>query len=147
MQKIPRDIKVVTQLLDSKFQGPFNLRFGFDSLIGLVPFWGDILSTLASHYIVIRSIKIGCPPVVILRMLLNTYLDFFIGSIPLIGDIFDLYWKANSKNLSLIQDYYESPKKAKSASVLVMIFLTLLVLAILSGLLYCVYIFVSCFSS
>lgn len=130
-------------LLDSKFRGPFGLNFGLDSLIGLIPVWGDLLSSLASHYIVIRAIRMGCSYVVVGRMLINTYIDFFIGSVPVLGDLFDLFWKANTKNIYLLEDYLKSPQRMKVNSLFIITLQLSLVLIFFLGSIYLFYFFVN----
>lgn len=91
-------------LLDQAIRIPgTDIRFGLDPIISLLlPAFGDSISAIMSAYIVIASVRYGLPKGVIGRMVFNIGLDFLIGSIPLIGDMFDFAWKANSKNMKLL---------------------------------------------
>jgi hypothetical protein len=97
----------ITYYLDQLFRIPgTNIRFGLDPIIGfLFPVAGDTVSTLMSIYIVLRSIRYGLPKVVIGRMMFNVAVDYLIGSISFIGDFFDFAYKANNKNLKLLERF------------------------------------------
>lgn len=90
--------------LDDKFRIPgTNLRFGLDSLLGLLPVGGDALGAVATISLFYLAVQQGVPRPVLLRMALNVGIDALIGSVPILGDLFDLVWKANRKNLQLIE--------------------------------------------
>lgn len=131
---VPQDIKALAHVLDKQFKGPFNIRFGLDSVIGILPFWGDLASLVLSHYVLIRSVLLRCPSSILIRMVINTYIDFVFGCIPFLGDLFDLYWKANIKNTALLEKYLSSPKKTQNASRLsiLLLILALIVFFIMS---------------
>lgn len=99
----------ITYYLDQFFRIPgTNIRFGLDPIIGfLFPVAGDTLSSLMSIYIVLRSIRYGLPKIVIGRMMFNVAVDYLIGSISVIGDLFDFAFKANNKNLKLLERFAE----------------------------------------
>jgi hypothetical protein len=100
----------LSHLLDDCFVVPgTQLRFGIDGLIGLVPFAGDVLAGLLSSLIVIAAWFRGAPPVLLLRMVANLALDVVIGSIPLLGDAFDIAWKANRRNYALLSRHVAEP--------------------------------------
>ena len=82
-----------------------NVRFGLDSLIGLVPGIGDTITTLTSLYIVHEAHKLGAPRHLIARMLANVALDGVVGAVPLVGDAFDVFWRSNRRNMALLKDY------------------------------------------
>lgn len=115
---LDKDLKALAELLDSKFQGPFGIRFGLDGLIGLIPGIGDIVTTLLSFYIVGRCAFKKYPLPILLKMLLNIFIEFIIGIVPIIGDFFDIIWKANLKNIRLAEKYELEPKKTKAKSLL-----------------------------
>jgi len=98
---------VVNQLsrwMDSQFELPIlRWRFGLDALIGLVPFIGDAATTLVSLYILTLASQCGVPRITLARMGMNVAIDMLLGSLPLLGDVFDLWWKANQKNAQLLQ--------------------------------------------
>lgn len=92
----------LADLLDSRFRIPgTQIRFGLDPLVGLVPVAGDFIGLLASLYIVVELADLGLPLFTKLRMLTNILLDFFVGSIPLVGDVLDVAIRVNRKNLAL----------------------------------------------
>jgi hypothetical protein len=92
------------RLLDSLFRIPgTQWRVGLDAIIGLVPGIGDTLTTLMSFYILSAGARYGVPRVTMLRMALNVAIDYVVGAIPLLGDAFDVTWRANLKNLELLR--------------------------------------------
>jgi hypothetical protein len=79
-----------------------RLRFGLDSIIGLAPVAGDAVTAMISLYIVIEAARLGLPRHKINRMLANVAIETAVGSVPLLGDIFDTFWKANLRNVAII---------------------------------------------
>ena len=121
----------VSDLLDSKFRIPFtNIRFGADFLIGLIPYAGDFLSFGISGTLVVAMARHGVSAGVLLKMLWNIALDALVGAIPILGDIFDLAYRANRRNLELLKRHYEKGK-AKGNTLLAV----LTVIGILIGIL------------
>jgi hypothetical protein len=99
-----RSLETLASLLDDVFRIPgTNLRFGFDPIIGLIPGFGDLVSGLASFMIIFAAWQRGLPRVTVARMVANVALDSLLGSMPLVGDVFDAAWKSNRKNLDLLQ--------------------------------------------
>ncbi len=93
-------------LLDNSIRIPgTRIRVGLDGLIGLVPGIGDSLMLLISLYVVLRARMLGAPLSIILQMLVNVALDFVVGSVPVLGDIFDIAFKANIRNIDLLRDW------------------------------------------
>lgn len=93
-------------LLDNSIRIPgTRIRIGLDGLIGLVPGIGDSLMLLISLYVVLRARMLGAPLSIILQMLVNVALDFVVGSVPVLGDIFDIAFKANIRNIDLLRDW------------------------------------------
>ncbi len=93
----------LADLTDSRFRIPFtNVRFGLDSLIGLIPVVGDGISLIMSFYLLIEASKLGTPFSLKTKMLGNIVLDLLIGLIPLVGDAADVVFKANNKNMKLL---------------------------------------------
>ena len=100
-------------LMDDLFKVPgINWRFGLDFLIGLIPGGGDLLTGAMGMILLMRAFQFRLPGIIILRMVLNTLIDFLIGSIPVLGDLFDFAWKSNSKNMKLFQHYAQTPEKS-----------------------------------
>jgi hypothetical protein len=99
-------LDALATLLDTAFILPgTNVRFGFDALIGLVPGIGDAITTAISLYIVHEARQLGAPFHVILHMLANVALDGFVGAVPLVGDAFDVMWRANRRNVRLLREW------------------------------------------
>ncbi len=100
-------IDTFSKLLDSQFRIPgTKTTFGLDFIIGLVPYAGDLISFLFSGGLVITMAKHGASGQVLAKMLLNIVLDTVVGSVPLFGDIFDLYFKSNRRNYNLLREHY-----------------------------------------
>jgi len=92
------------ELLDSRFQIPgTNIRFGLDPLLSLIPGAGDLASPVYTAVLLAQAFYQGIPRVVVARMLLNALIDAAIGAIPLAGQLGDIFWRANLRNLELLE--------------------------------------------
>jgi hypothetical protein len=101
-------IDALATLLDSALVIPgTGVRFGLDALIGLVPAVGDIITTTLSLFIVHEAYQLGAPGHIILRMLGNIAVDGALGAVPVIGDAFDVLWRANRRNMRLLREWLE----------------------------------------
>ena len=80
-----------------------SIRFGWDPIIGLVPWAGDVLTALLSLAIIVQAHRMRLPRIVQIRMLLNVAIDVCIGIVPVVGDVADVFWKSNSKNMVLLE--------------------------------------------
>ena len=101
-------LKQVAQLLDSQFSIPgTSIKVGLDSLIGLIPGVGDLISTAVSVWLIREARHLGAPWWLIARMSWNVAVDTTIGVIPVVGDVFDVVWKANRKNIELLTRHLE----------------------------------------
>lgn len=90
-------------LLDARFRVPGSeFRVGLDGLLGLIPGIGDTAALALSAYIIIEAQKLDVPAHVTARMIGNVALDFFVGTVPVLGDLFDFAFKANIRNLRLL---------------------------------------------
>ena len=99
-------ITALARFLDGAFVVPgTKLRFGMDSVIGLVPGIGDAVSAILSSYIIWEARQLGLPRWKIARMIGNVAFDTAVGAIPLAGDAFDLFFKANERNLRIIHEH------------------------------------------
>ena len=108
-ERIARLDKLAT-LLDVAFRIPFTrIRFGVDGLIGLAPGLGDVITTGLSLWIVHEAYQLGVPRKLILRMLGNVAIDGMIGAVPVAGDMFDVLWRANRRNVRLLREHFEAP--------------------------------------
>ncbi|TRX60505.1 DUF4112 domain-containing protein [Fulvivirga sp. M361] len=109
-----RAVEALSRLLDTKFKFPgTDFRFGLDPIISLVPVIGDVISYAISGLLIVTMYRHGASGKVVRRMVFNATLDAVIGSIPLIGTIFDFYFKANQRNVQLLKEHYarENAKK------------------------------------
>jgi len=91
-------------------------RVGVDGLIGFVPGIGDAFGAVLSTYILGQAANLGVPKSVLLRMLFNILIESIIGLIPFAGDIFDMAWKANLRNVRLLDNYLENPQTTTRSS-------------------------------
>ena len=102
-----RNVDRLSRLLDSKFRIPgTSIRFGADFLIGLIPYGGDILSFLMSGALVVTMAQHGASGKLVAKMLFNILLDTTVGAVPVLGDIFDLFYKSNRRNYHLLREHY-----------------------------------------
>ena len=107
----------MAKLLDTAVRVPgTNIRFGLDSVLGLVPGLGDAAGAVFSGYIVVVASRMGVPSHVIGRMVANVVADSVLGGVPVIGDLFDVYWKSNIKNLALLEEHTGSSSRAGDAT-------------------------------
>ncbi|KLU01488.1 protein containing DUF4112 [Rhodopirellula islandica] len=119
-----------SRLLDTRFRIPgTKVRFGLDFLLGLVPGAGDAISMGLSGILIATMAKNGASPRLVLRMLTNVGLDALVGTIPILGNLFDLFYKANHRNLLLLREYYVEDKHRRSIwPILMAIVITLIIL-------------------
>jgi len=117
-----------------------NFRFGLDPIIGLIPGAGDAAGAVLAGWILVEAIRLGASRATVIRIAGNVALDAAVGAVPLLGDIFDFVWKANLRNVALLERHLAAPDRAERADrsfVLLVIFgvlvmaLGLLVLGIL----------------
>jgi hypothetical protein len=109
--------RALARLLDSAVTVPgTNIRFGADSLIGLIPGLGDIAGAVLSGYIVLVATRLGAPASVVARMLLNIGVDTVVGSVPVLGDLFDVAWKSNQMNVALLERHLGAPIATRRTS-------------------------------
>jgi hypothetical protein len=108
-QKIDAAIKRLerfSKLTDSSMRIPFTqFKVGIDAIIGLVPVVGDVIGVLLSSYVLFEAQRVGVSKGIKLKMIVNILIDFFGGLIPLFGDFFDAFFKANTRNTDLLKDY------------------------------------------
>ena len=109
MTKHHHDIDKLERLatwMDSRFHIPgTSIRFGLDSLLGLLPGIGDTATLATTAYIIGKSKSHGVPSHITALMIWNAFVDWLIGLVPLIGDIFDVGWKANKRNVALLKEH------------------------------------------
>lgn len=98
-----RRLRRIARLMDSQFRVPLlGLRFGADAILGLVPGIGDALSGLIGAYLIYEAKRLGIPRPALLRMILNVAFDTAIGAIPVAGDIWDFFFRSNSRNMQIM---------------------------------------------
>lgn len=101
-------LEMLALLMDGAFVIPgTTIRFGLDGIIGLIPVAGDMIAGLVSTYLIWEAKQLGAPRWLIARMLANAFLDTAIGSVPVVGDAFDVLFRANMKNMKLLRRYLE----------------------------------------
>ena len=117
-------------LLDSAFQVPgTSLRFGLDPIIGLLPGGGDLITGFFSVMIVLHGMRLRIPKVIIARMVFNSAIDMLTGTVPVLGDLLDVAWKANVRNLALLEQHAQpGTRPSQSDYVFVAICVCVLVL-------------------
>jgi hypothetical protein len=103
------------RLLDSQFRVPgTSVRFGWDPIIGLIPWAGDMITALFACTLVVQAHRMRLPRVVQLRMLLNVAIDVLLGIVPFAGDIADVFWRANSRNMAILEAHVARPGPASA---------------------------------
>lgn len=120
-------VESMAKWMDSRFTIPgTNIRFGFDALIGLVPGAGDFATLFISGYTITILAKNGASRFLVARMALNVVIDAVLGSVPILGDIFDVAFKANLRNTKLLREHYvEGRHKGGAWKVIVPVMLLL----------------------
>jgi hypothetical protein len=93
-----------------------SMRVGLDAIIGLLPAGGDLAGGLMSAWVIVAAHRAGAGPAVVLRMGLNILIDMVIGAVPLLGDLFDVAWKANRRNVALLDEYLATPQPVRRSS-------------------------------
>ncbi len=126
-------LQQMSHVLDKAIAIPgSNIRVGLDPILGLLPGGGDVVTGLLSVYIVFEAAKMGLPAPTLGRMGFNILLDVLSGTVPILGDLFDVGWKANSQNVALIEKHMAAPTPSRAAdkafSILVIIGLVALVI-------------------
>lgn len=111
-----RALRSMQWWLDEAFRVPgTSIRLGWDPIIGLVPWVGDLLTALLACAIVFHAHRRRLPRVVQLRMLFNVAIDLLIGAVPLVGDAADVFWKSNSMNMALLERHAAEARPATAA--------------------------------
>lgn len=101
-RQISPAVRATVELLDQRFN-ILGVRFGMDAVLGLVPLLGDALGMLLGYGLVVEAIRLRASWRTVGRMIFNLWMDATIGSIPVIGDLFDFFFRAHRKNLDLLQ--------------------------------------------
>ena len=102
--KVDVSLDRLSWVMDDLIRVPgLGWRFGLDALIGLIPGFGDTATSLVSFYILVAAVRYRVPKITIMRMALNLALDYLLGSVPVVGDLFDAWWKSNQMNVALLK--------------------------------------------
>ncbi len=107
-------LRALARLLDSAIKLPGGYRVGLDGILGLIPGFGDLAGSVASSYIIIESARLGASTTTLLRMVMNVLVESIVGLIPFLGDLFDFVWKANEKNMALMDKQLMAAPPASS---------------------------------
>ena len=140
--KTREQLKALAWLLDSSIRLPGGFRIGVDALVGLVPLVGDAAGVLLSGYIVSQAARLGVPRGVLLRMIFNVAVEGFVGLIPVVGDVFDAAWKANQRNVKLLESHLDKPAETARSSrwivggLLLLVILFMVLMSLLSALFF-----------
>ncbi|MDQ3682649.1 MAG: DUF4112 domain-containing protein [Bacteroidota bacterium] len=127
-----KQLNYLAKLMDAQFRVPgTNFRFGLDGIIGLIPGAGDLSTFAVSGYMVWVMANNGASGLVLARMTFNILIDAIFGAIPILGDLFDVAFKANMRNMRLMQQHYEEGRHRGSAwkfivPVLIVVFLIII---------------------
>jgi hypothetical protein len=101
-------LEALAKLMDGAFVLPgTNVRMGLDGIIGLIPVAGDVISAVVSGYLIWEARRLGAPKWLIARMMANSLVDTAIGAVPVVGDAFDMMFRANMRNMTLLRRHIE----------------------------------------
>jgi hypothetical protein len=130
-------IRSISDLWDRAFGIPgTKWRVGLESVVGLLPVGGDVVGFGISIYILWQVVQFNLPKTILIRMVFNIAIDALVGSVPILGDLFDVTWKANTKNVNLLESHLQQPSQSRRTDRrflwllfggLLLVFLTLLV--------------------
>jgi hypothetical protein len=102
--EVEQSLDQLSLWMDGLFRIPgVGWRFGLDAIVGLIPGVGDFATTAVSFYILASGVRYRVPKVTLLRMGLNVAIDHLLGAVPVVGDLFDAYWKSNQRNVELLR--------------------------------------------
>jgi hypothetical protein len=122
--------------MDSKFEGPFGIRFGLDGILGFVPFVGDIVTTLISFSILVAAARLGATPSTLIRMAGNILFENLIDMIPIFGSLFDFWWQSNNRNMKILEAQMLHPERVSVSSRIIVLTVILIGFVFLFFLVY-----------
>ena len=106
------NLDLLSHILDDFLKIPgTSIRFGLDGIIGLVPGVGDVIGGIASSVIIMAAWMRGVPYITVTRMVVNVGIEVLVGTIPVVGDMFDVAWRANRRNYALLEGSLAQPRK------------------------------------
>jgi Domain of unknown function (DUF4112) len=125
-------LRRLSKILDNAIAIPgTKISFGLDPILGLLPGGGDTVTGGIAAYIVVEAARMGVPREILWKMVGNILIDSFSGTVPVIGDLFDLGWKANVKNIELLEKHLDVAESTKGDSLFIFGLILVLVLIIL----------------
>jgi len=126
------NLDILSHLLDDFIKVPgTSIRFGLDGIMGVVPGIGDILGGVASCIIIVAAWMRGVPNVTVVRMMANVAIEVVVGSIPILGDAFDIAWRANRRNYALLTGSLYEPRKHTIQSWIFLIVLSMVLIGMM----------------
>ncbi|MEG4836615.1 DUF4112 domain-containing protein [Microcoleus sp. B9-D4] len=132
-----RRLRRISHLLDNAIPIPgTKYRIGLDPILGLIPGGGDLISSLFAGYVVFKSAQMGVPQETLVKMATNIVFDTVAGTVPVAGDLLDVAWKANVKNIELLDAHLGSPEQGKKADWLFVAALLLGLILIVGGVIF-----------
>jgi hypothetical protein len=137
-QRRLKRLRAVAWFLDRSIPIGGRWRIGVDPILGLLPGIGDWIGAILSLYVVYESARLGAPAHLLARMGGNILLESVIGTVPLVGDLFDFAWQANARNLALIEAHHNSSFRPRSPQKMwfMVALICIVVLAAIGGLVY-----------
>lgn len=106
-------IRRISRLMDTAFKIPvLGLKVGWDPVLGLIPGLGDLIATAISAYVIVLAARFGLPRGILAQMVFNIGLEAVVGTVPLVGDLFDAFYKSNVRNLKLLEAHLQCESTA-----------------------------------
>lgn len=138
MQTEPKDTtrraRELARIMDSAFRLPgTRFRFGLDPIIGLIPGLGDAVGAGFGLYLLVLAFRAGAPRIVLVRMSANIGADLLLGAVPLLGDLLDAGYRANLRNLRLLERHLARPEEVARKSLALFVGLVMLLVVVLGA--------------
>jgi hypothetical protein len=125
-------LDILSHVLDDFLRVPgTSIRFGLDGIVGFFPGVGDIIAGIASTVIIFAAWVRGVPRITIARMVLNVAIETIVGSVPLLGNLFDIAWRANRRNYKLLEGSIADPRRHTTSSWLIFACIAVVLVAIM----------------
>ncbi len=125
-------VRRLSRQLDTSIRLPGGFQVGWDAVLGLVPVVGDWAGALLSCYIIWQGVRLGASREVLLRMVGNVAVEALVGAVPFLGDVFDAAWKANTRNVRLLENHLAAPTATRRASRAWVLGIVVLLVAVLA---------------
>lgn len=111
-------LQLLAKMMDSAFEIPgMKVRFGLDAILGLIPGFGDFATSFVSLYILQEAHRRGVSRLTLARMGGNILVDWLFGSVPVLGDAFDVFWKSNQKNVAILLEHEAKPVSTRERTI------------------------------